>query len=135
MLIRSELNTAETPIIIKYIDGVDRSEKAAFPSDKDIVFTVKAPRKLGAAAVVLRVNRDGEDYRDIPLEYVEMSGGWDIYSTCFSPRECGVEGNTELFFYEFLFLRGWDTLFTDTLNNVDFELERIFGKVPYAYIR
>ena len=122
MLIRSEFNTAEKPIIIKYIDGVDRSEKAAFPSDKDVVFTVKTPRKLGAAAVVLRVNKDGESYRDVPLEYAEMKEGWDIYSVRFSPREWGLEGGTGLFFYEFLFLRGWDTLFTDTLNNVDFEL-------------
>ena len=60
MLIKSEMNAAEKPIIIKYVDGVDRSRKAAFPSDKDIVFTVKTPRKLGAAAVVLRVNKDGE---------------------------------------------------------------------------
>ena len=122
MLIRSEFNTAEKPIIIKYVDGVDRSHKAAFPSDKDIVFTVKTPRKLGAAAVVLRVNRDGEDYRDIPLEYAEMREGWDVYSTRFSPREYGLNDETGLFFYEFLFLRGWDTLFTDTINNVDFEL-------------
>ncbi len=117
MLIRSDFNTAEMPIIIKYVDGVDRSYKAAFPSDKEITFTVKVPRKLGAAAVVLRINRDGEPYRDVSLEYVNMSEGWDVYSTHLAPIES--EG---LFFYEFLFLRGWDTLFTSTHNNVDFEL-------------
>ena len=122
MLIRSEFNTAEKPIIIKYVDGVDRSHKAAFPSGKDIVFTVKTPRTLGAAAVVLRVNRDGEEYRDIPLEYVEMNEGWDVYTTRFSPDVSESVGETGLFFYEFLFLRGWDTLFTSTQNNVDFEL-------------
>ena len=53
MLIRSEMHTAEMPIIIKYVDGVDRSKKAAFPSGKEIIFTVKTPRTLGAAAVVL----------------------------------------------------------------------------------
>ena len=30
MLIKSEMNAAEKPIIIKYVDGVDRSGKAAF---------------------------------------------------------------------------------------------------------
>ncbi len=124
MLIRSEANTAEKPIITKYVDGVDRSFKSAFPSDKEITFTVKVPRRLGASAVVLRINADGAPYRDIPLKYQEMTEGWDVYSTTFIPNESGADDFEALFYYEFLFLRGWDTLFTSSHNNVDFELSK-----------
>ena len=124
MLIRSDLHTAEKPIIIKYVDGVDRSFKSAFPSGKKITFTVKVPRRLGASAVVLRINRDGAPSRDIPLEYIELSEGWDVYSLDFTPDESGAEDFEALFYYEFLFLRGFDTLFTTSHNNVDFELSK-----------
>ncbi|MBO7250081.1 MAG: glycoside hydrolase family 13 protein [Clostridia bacterium] len=124
MLIRSDLHTAEKPIIIKYVDGVDRSFKSAFPSGKKITFTVKVPRRLGASAVVLRINRDGAPSRDIPLEYIELSEGWDVYSSEFTPDESGAEDFEALFYYEFLFLRGVDTLFTTSHNNVDFELSK-----------
>ena len=124
MLIRSDLHTAEKPIIIKYVDGVDRSFKSAFPSGKKITFTVKVPRRLGASAVVLRINRDGAPSRDIPLEYIELSEGWDVYSSEFTPDESGAEDFEALFYYEFLFLRGFDTLFTTSHNNVDFELSK-----------
>ncbi len=109
------------PVITKTVDGEDASVKNAFPSDKRIVFTVKAPRRLGASAVVLRMNRDGGVDIDLPLTFSETSGGWDVYTAELFFGE-GGEDCEGLFFYEFLFLRGVDTLFTKTCNNVDFEL-------------
>ena len=122
MLTKLCTDSLAKPIITKTVDGRDVSAKSAFPSDKRIIFTVKAPRRLGASAVVLRVNHDGEPDMDLPLRFVETSLGWDVYTTeLFLGEDCGddYEG---LFFYEFLFLRGADTLFTKTKNNVDFEL-------------
>ena len=121
MLTKLYSDGASKPIIIKTVDGNDLSQKGAFPSDKRITFTVKAPRRLGASAVVLRINHDSEPDKDIPLEFTETSGGWDIYTTSVFPGE-GCDYYEGLFYYEFLFLRGVDTLFTSTTNNVDFEL-------------
>ncbi|MBO5682816.1 MAG: glycoside hydrolase family 13 protein, partial [Clostridia bacterium] len=67
---------------------------------------------------------DGAPSRDIPLEYIELSEGWDVYSSEFTPDESGAEDFEALFYYEFLFLRGFDTLFTTSHNNVDFELSK-----------
>lgn len=116
-----------SPIITKTVDGADVSEKCAFPSDKKIIFTVRAPRRLGASAVVLRINRDGEGDRDIPLRFENTDEGWDTYTTELFPAEGCEDGYEGLFYYEFLFLRGLDTLFTNTYNNVDFELSGASG--------
>ena len=111
------------PIIEKIVDGENCSDRGAFPSDKKITFRVSVPRRLGASAVVLRINRDYEVSRDISLSFEDTVEGWDIYLADFFPAEA-VEGYYEgLFYYEFLFLRGADTLFTSATNNVDFELE------------
>lgn len=109
------------PIIIKTVDGKDVSSRGAFPSDKKITFTVKVPRRLGASAVVLRINQDSEADKDIPLVFTETNEGWDAYTTDIFPGE-SCEYYEGLFYYEFLFLRGIDTLFTSATNNVDFEL-------------
>lgn len=116
-----------SPIITKESGGKDCSLKNAFSSDEKIIFSVKVPRRLGASAVVLRINRDGESDRDIPLSFTNTAEGWDTYRTelfLAEGCECGYEG---LFYYEFLFLRGLDTLFTNTYNNVDFELSPSSG--------
>ena len=48
----------------------------------------------------------------------------DIYKLKVDTAELCGEDNDGLFFYEILFLRGSDTLFTSTNNNVDFSLVR-----------
>ena len=123
MLTKLHVDGIDKPIVTKTVDGKDASAKNAFPSDKNIVFTVKAPRRLGASAVVLRINRDGGEDCDLPLSFVSSSCGWDVYSVELDPRKSFGEDFEGLFFYELLFLRGFDTLFTNTVNNLDFELE------------
>ncbi len=116
------------PVIIKTVDGKNVSSRGAFPSDKKITFTVKAPRRLGASAVVLRIKHDLEEFiRDIPLSFLETGEGMDVYTADIFPGE-GCDEYEGLFYYEFLFLRGTDTLFTDTTNNVDFELSSHSGR-------
>ena len=108
------------PTITKKVNGADASARGAFARGETIEFTVAVPRALGASAVVLRICKDRERDRDLPLSFVEMREGVDFYElTLDTEQMCEEEG---LFFYEFLFLRGWHTLFTDTRNQVDFEL-------------
>lgn len=110
------------PRITKYANGEDASVKGAFSLDTTLEICVECPRRLGFSAVVLRINKDGEESKDIALDFKTTKCGVDEYVTKLAlDRElCG--GEDGLFYYEFLFLRGYETLFTSSVNNVDFEL-------------
>ena len=103
-------------------DGRDATREGAFSVLSKLRFDVNVSRRLGASGVVLRIARDGQQYGDIPLEIGEYSDGADNYSVTLALDELCGDDASGLFYYEFLFLRGWNTLFTDSLNNVDFEL-------------
>ncbi|MBO5939458.1 MAG: glycoside hydrolase family 13 protein [Clostridia bacterium] len=119
----TKLTVSAMPRILKSVDGNDATERGAFSVDEIIDFTVEAPRKLGASAVVLRICKDGEQDRDFPFLFTKTSEGIDEYRLSLSCKElCGKE-EQGLFFYELLFLRGFDTLFTSTHNQVDFTLQ------------
>ena len=124
MLTRLSLSVDSMPTIRKTVQGTDASTRGAFPCGTNIEFTVECPRALGASAVVLRIARDGERDVDMPLSFCDTSLGVDTYCITLDTEQlcCGAECG--LFYYEFLFLRGLDTLFTDTTNFVDFELSR-----------
>lgn len=122
MITRLDINGDAMPRIIKRMDGRDVSSLGAFPAGGVLSFTVEAPRILGACAVVIRICADGGEDRDIPLTFLETREGTDIYVTSLEPRKLCLPDASGLFYYEFLFLRGADTLFTDSVNNVDFVL-------------
>lgn len=110
------------PRIEKTVLGEDASNLGAFSFGTRIRIRVYTPRTLGAAAVVLRLQRDGEADTDRALSFVLSEGGTDIYEiTLDTALLCG-EDRHGLFYYEFLFVRGLDTLFTSSVNNVDFTL-------------
>lgn len=108
--------------IEKRCRGKDVSRLGAFAYGEKVTFSATVPRKLGVSAVVLRIAPDGGAQTDIPLEFFETREGSDRYVTVLdTEKQCEGESD-RLFFYEFLFLRGFDTLFSDTQNNVDFTL-------------
>lgn len=88
----------------------------AFSEGERVTFTLEVPRRLGASGVVMRINPDGEDFLDLPFDFKDSSLGTDTYSLTLPLKKKG------LYFYEFLFLRGNDTLFSSSVNNVDFVL-------------
>ena len=102
--------------------GRDATREGAFGVLSKLRFDVNVSRRLGASGVVLRIAKDGQQYGDIPLEIGEYSDGADNYSVTLDLGELCGDDRSGLFYYEFLFLRGWNTLFTDSRNNVDFEL-------------
>ncbi|MBE6592368.1 MAG: glycoside hydrolase family 13 protein [Ruminococcaceae bacterium] len=111
-----------TPILKKRINGTDVSARGSFAYGEYPEFIVEAPRKLGASAVVLRICKDGENDRDYPFSFTSTDGVADIYTLCIDTAALCGEEEDGIFFYEILFLRGLDTLFTNTHNNVDFLL-------------
>lgn len=97
------------------------SQSGAFSVCDDVRLSVSVPTGMGVQGVVLRINRDTEDYWDIPLSITSTQLGREEYSTELNMRHlCGPV--PALFFYEFLLLRGTRTLFTSSVNNYDFEL-------------
>lgn len=122
MLTKLPSESIQMPTIIKTVGGRDASFEGAFPFAAVIEISVGVPRRLGASAVVLRINRDGGADRDLPLEFANTDAVNDIYRLSLDTRELCGEDPGGLFYYEFLFLRGLDTLFTESRNNVDFVL-------------
>ncbi len=117
----TKLDAAALPKITKLCNGKDTTPMGAYPRGVTLSFRVDVPRVLGAAAVVLRIAKDGCEPRDLPLAFLASEGDDDRYSVELSTSElCDEDG--ELFFYEFLFLRGLQTLFTDSIDNLHFEL-------------
>ena len=112
------------PRIKKSINGKDASQRGAFPYGTELEFTVETPRALGASAVVLRIAEDGREDVDMPLDFCSTENGIDVYKKTVNTAQLCEGREDGLFYYEFLFLRGYETLFTDTYNNVDFELSK-----------
>ena len=104
------------PIIKKYCDGRELSRLGAFPFGKELRIEVTLPRRLGDGGVVLRLFPDGCDHRDLPLSFFNSREGRDVYSVTLTP-------DVGLYYWELLFLRGFDTLFTSSVNNLDFTLD------------
>ena len=110
------------PRITKYANGEDASVKGAFSLNTRLEIKVECPRKLGASAVVLRIAKDGEQARDLALEYLTTEKGIDTYRTELALDSELCADDNGFFYYEFLFVRGYETLFTSSVNNVDFTL-------------
>ena len=128
MLTKLSSSADTLPRITKKVDGKDASARGAFPCGSKIEFTVEAPRAMGASAVVLRIAEDGKQSRDIALDFTDTKYGVDTYTAVLDTEElCDRRTENGLFYYEFLFLRGNDTLFTNTYNFVDYTLERTSG--------
>ena len=108
--------------IEKLCNGEDVSRRGAFAWGEEIVFNVFVPRKLGCSAVVLRLAPDGGEDRDVAFNFVQTDAGVDLYSQILSTKAIAKDAHGGLFYYELLFLRGADTLFTSSVNNVDFTL-------------
>ena len=114
--------------IKKFISCEDVSHLGAFSYGEIIDFEISVSRALGARGVVLRIAPDGRADIDMPLEFSGSDGVHDIYTvTLDTAKLCGEDGYG-LFYYEFLLLRGFNTLFTNTYNNYDFDLSERGGK-------
>ena len=125
MLPRISLPTS-LPIISKSLNGKDVSTLGAFSATDVLTLSVRVPRALGAAGVVLRIAADGLSgdgrVRDHALVFIETNLGWDTYRLVLPMADLPLQKTGGLFYYEYLFLRGADTLFTSTEDNVTFTL-------------
>lgn len=108
--------------IKKTCNGEDVGLLGAFEKGKTITLEARVPRKLGIGAVVMRIAPDGGEARDLPFVFCERRGGDDLYTLELSTAALCGKNSHGLFYYEYLFLRGAETLFSSSVNNVDFTL-------------
>ncbi len=110
-------------------DGKDLTALGAFPKGEVLSLVVTCPRTLGVTAVVLRCGRDGETDTDTPFSFKGscIEDGQERYELILDTAHLCGDRPSGLFYYQLLFVRGADTLFTDSVNNVDFELIRHSG--------
>ena len=115
---------APAPILKKRVQGRDESDKNAFPRTVAVSFILRIPRALGARGAVLRLHADGAGYRDCPFAFTRTRGGWDEYALTLPLFEITPEAGG-FFEYELLFLRGADTLFSHTKDQVHMTLSPV----------
>ena len=109
------------PILRRFVGEEDRTAFGAFALGTLLTLRAEVPRAFGAAAVVLRLSPDGGEATDTPFAFDSTDFVTDVYTvTLDTAQMCGRDGG--LFYYEVLFLRGADTRFTDSVDNVHFTL-------------
>ena len=108
--------------IEKMRSGEDVTLLGAFEKGDTVEICARVPRRLGVSAVVLRIARDGGEQKDLPFTFSLHEADTDVYRRSLSTDLLCGEEEDGLFYYEYLFLRGFDTLFSSTVNNVDFTL-------------
>ena len=124
----TDIDTNADCIIKKFVDDKDMSSAGAFEYGSVINYEVSLSRKLGARGLIMRISRDGEMSRDIPFEFSGSDGVHDIYTLSLDTKAMCKEQGYGLFYYNLLLLRGGNTLFTDTINNYDFNLSEREGE-------
>ena len=116
-------------IKIKKIMGAeDVSSLGALPCGAVVTFVITVPTRLRVDGVILRIRRDGGEDREFVLYSTGKGDGKDVYSYTLDTMELCDNEDSGLYYYEFLFLRGFNTLFTDTHNNVDFSVSPKEGR-------
>lgn len=96
------------------------SLRGAFSEIEKVTWTVNAPREFGVCAVLMRINRDGKEFEDLLLSWNDDG----TYTINLDMEKLGVG----LYYYSFVLLRGRDTLFTNSVDNVNFTLSNKTGK-------
>ena len=119
--LQEQTEQALQPTLRRLIGEQDMTAFGAFAWGTLLTLRAEVPRALGAAAVVLRFSPDGGEATDIPFAFSSTDFVTDIYTTVLDTAAlCGRDGG--LFYYELLFVRGGDTRFSDSTDNVHFTL-------------
>ena len=118
-----ENDTVSDVQIHKFAGDEDVSNLGALPYGAQVNIELTVSRRIGASGAVLRINKDGEQDVDMPMEFCRSDNLFDVYCITLDTAELCGEENDGLFYYEFLLLRGSHTLFTDSYNNKDFYLD------------
>jgi len=108
--------------ILKTVDGHDRSTSGAFSADEVLKITLRIPRTLELVDPSMVICRDGHrDQTILPMHEGEKDGV-DCFSFTLKLHALCEGKNNGLFYYDFRFEKNHKTLYTSSINNVDFSL-------------
>ncbi len=108
--------------IVKTVNGMDRSLAGAFSAKDALKITLRIPRALQLISPRMVICSDGEVDRELIPAYGGFNESGDIFTFDMDLTAlCGDEGHG-LFYYEFRFEQNYKTVYTSSINNVDFTL-------------
>lgn len=122
MLIRlSEALIAGKPLTIRKYAANDENNRdvsllGAFSVEETLTWTVTPSRVYGVQSVVLRIAADGKSPRDLPFTWQE-DGSFHLSLSIGALCE---NIDNRLFYYHILLIRGDNTLFINSIDNVNF---------------
>ncbi len=111
----------------------DVSHLGAFAASGVLEFRVALARRQGVTRVQLRIWRDGGAASNILFVFTSSLRGDDLYTASLNLRALAGEEGEGLFYYELVFFRGKNRLFTRATNNVDFTLAKE-GDAPFRLL-
>ncbi len=124
-----EIDKNSSVTIRKMCDGADASSMGAFACGKTVDIEMTISRDAGITTPVVRICKDGGGCVDIPLEYEGTDYTRDTYFLSLDTEGLCGEDSCGLFYYDFVFVRGADTIYGNTHNNYDLYLsDREEGK-------
>ncbi len=124
----SSTQKADRKIILgKELKGEDASLFGAFSSKSKLCLYLLIPRSLGITYPILRLAKDGEESREIPMEFVLMEGGSDRFEITLDLKNLCKNEKSGLFYYDFIFPTDEKRLFSETCDNVNLELSTFEG--------
>lgn len=121
MLIRlhEELERDLAVTLEKTVDGKDATVFGAFMRGTTVNFSLRVPTSVGSGGAVLRIFGDDTPARDLVFRFCGREGRTDRFDLAVDTADLCGKASDGLFFYHVLLLRGFDTLFSDSRNNVD----------------
>ncbi len=110
--------------IVKTVDGKDRSADGAFSASDTLEITLHIPRALELVDPSMVICRDGDKDKTLLPLYQGYDEARDADRFCFTlPLAALCEDEQDgLFYYEFRFAHNYRTVYTSSINNVDFSL-------------
>lgn len=103
----------------------DATCRGAFSVTHRLELCLCVPVRLGITSVTLRLCRDGCPDGDIHLDIANNEFGIDRYTVTLQLSELCAGERSGLFYYEFIFNRGREVMYSDTVNNVDMTLSGV----------
>ena len=108
--------------ITKTVDGTDRSSSGAFCISDTLKITLAVPHSMALVDPSMVICRDGQEDMTLLPFYEGIKDGSNVFTfTLNLEKMCGDE-DSGLFYYEFRFVQSYNTLYTSSINNVDFYL-------------
>lgn len=108
--------------ILKTVDGQDRSASGAFSASETLQITLLIPRAMELFDPAMVICRDGHGDRTLLPTHAGEQDGVDHFTFTLKLKDFCEGKSNGLFYYEFRFEQNQKTIYTSSINNVDFSL-------------